>query len=216
MARRGLDRETVQRAAVELADAEGLDAVTMRRVGTALGVEAMSLYHHVRGKDGLLDLMVDAVFDEIEVPDGPTWREALRVRSESALAAMRRHRWATGLMESRTSPGWATLRHHDQVLGVLRRNGFGLVLAGHAYSALDSYVFGFALQEASLPFQGDADVAQVTAQMFQGTAPQDFPHLVEYATQRVMQPGYDYGDEFGWGLDLVLDGLERALDAERT
>lgn len=216
MARGRLDREAVQRAAVALADASGLEAVTMRRLGQELGVEAMSLYHHVPRKDALLDLMVDAVFAEIVVPLDTGWRAAMHDRAVSARAAMRRHRWANGLLESRTTPGAATLRHHDAVLGVLRRAGFSVVLAGHAYSVLDSYVFGFAGQEASLPFQDDQGAAEVAAEIFQGMVPQDFPYLAEFAIERAMQPGYDYGDEFGWGLELVLDGLERALAAENA
>ena len=126
----------------------------MRKLAQELGVEAMSLYHHVANKDDILDGIVDVVFSEIDLPTNDIdWRAAMRQRAISARQALRRHPWATGLMESRSTPGPATLRHHDAVLGILRNAGFSIELAAHAFSVLDSYVYGFALQESSLPFQ---------------------------------------------------------------
>jgi AcrR family transcriptional regulator len=206
-----LSRERVLRAAVALADGSGLESLTMRRLGEAVGVEAMSLYNHVANKGDLLDGMVDLVFSEIHLPEpGVDWRTAMRRRAASARRALSRHPWAIGLMESRTSPGPATLRHHDAVLASLRRGGFSIELAAHAFSALDSYVYGFALQEASLPFDTAEETAEV-AQMILGQLPADeYPYLAELTIEHVLQPGYDYGDEFEFGLDLILDGLERA------
>ena len=134
----------------------------MRKLGEALGVEAMSLYNHVANKDELLDGMVDLVFSEIDLPsDGADWKTAMRERAVSARQALSRHPWAIGLMESRTSPGPATLRHHDAVIGSLREAGFSIAMAAHAFSALDSYIYGFALQEASLPFNTAEETAEV-------------------------------------------------------
>jgi AcrR family transcriptional regulator len=210
--RAGLTRERVLQVAVELADAGGIEALTMRKLGVELGVEAMSLYNHVRNKTDLLDGMVDAVFGEIELPAGDDgWRPAVRRRAASARRVLVRHRWAIGLMESRTMPGPATLRQHDTMLGTLRAAGFSVELAAHAYALLDSYVYGFALQQATMPIgtaEETAQVAQTMAARFAGGA---YPHLTELLTEHVMRPGYDFGDEFEFGLDLVLDSLERAL-----
>ena len=210
-----LSRERVLRAALELADREGIEGVTMRRLGQALGVEAMSLYNHVANKDDLLDGMVDAVFAEIDLPVvGGPWRTELRRRSLSQRAALLRHTWAVPLMESRTSPGAATLRHHNSVLGCLRAQGFSIPLAAHAFSLLDAYAYGFVLQETTLPFESADEAVEVAAAMMPAISPDDYPYLVELATEHVLQPGYDYGDEFDFGLDLLFDGLERALASE--
>jgi AcrR family transcriptional regulator len=201
----------VLQAAVALADEGGIESLTMRKLGQALGVEAMSLYHHVANKDALLDGMVDLIFGEIDLPaDGAGWKAAMRQRAVSARAALRRHPWAIGLMESRSSPGPANLRHHDAVIGCLRRAGFSVALTAHAYSLLDSYVYGFALQEAGLPFDTPEETAELAQTMVAGFPADAYPHLTELAVEHVLQPGYDYGEEFEFGLDLILDGLERA------
>src|ERR1700749_5007350 len=148
-----LNRERVLAAAVCLADGNGDESLTMRRPGQAVGVKAMSIYNHVASKEDLLDGMINVVFNEIELPSrGDSWQAAMRQRAISIRTVLSRHRWAIGLMESRTSPGPATLRHHDAVLGCLRDAGFSVELAAHAYSVLDSYIYGFALQERGLPF----------------------------------------------------------------
>ena len=206
-----LSRRRVLDAAVALADRDGVGALSMRKLAQELGVEAMSLYHHVANKDDILDGIVDVVFGEIELPAGEAgWEAAMRRRSVSAREALRRHPWATGLMESRRTPGPANIRHHDAVLGVLRNAGFPVELAAHAYSLLDSYIYGFALQEASLPFHTPEETAEVAQEIMAAFPADDYPHLAEIATEHVLQPGYDYGDEFLYGLDLILDGLERA------
>jgi AcrR family transcriptional regulator len=200
----------VLQAAVALADDSGIESLTMRKLGQALGVEAMSLYYHVAGKDALLDGMVDLVFGEIEFPTGGgDWKVAMRQRAVSARAALRRHPWAVALMESRRTPGPANLRHHDAVLGCLRGAGFPVALTAHAYSLLDAYIYGFALQEASLPFKGPEETTEVAQEIMAGFPADAYPHLTELAVQHVLRPGYDYGDEFEFGLDLILDGLER-------
>jgi AcrR family transcriptional regulator len=210
-ARQPLSRERVVRAAMALADAGGIDALTMRRLGDELGVEAMSLYKHVANKDDLIDGMTDAVFAEIELPSGATdWRTAMRERAVSVRAALSRHPWATPLMQSRTSPGPATMRHHDTVIGTLRTAGFSVALTAHAFSALDSYIYGFALQQRSLPFETGEQMAELAEAILAQFPAEAYPHLAELTVQHVLQPGYDYGDEFEFGLDLVLDGLERA------
>jgi AcrR family transcriptional regulator len=208
-----LTRERVLRAAVALADDSGLESLTMRKLGEVVGVEAMSLYNHVANKGEVLDGMVDLVFSEIHLPSaGDDWKTAMRQRAISAREALSRHPWGIGLMESRTSPGPATLRHHDAVIGSLREGGFSIELAAHAFSALDSYVYGFALQEASLPFDTAEETAELAETIF-GQLPADqYPHLTELVTEHVLQPGYDYANEFEFGLDLILDGLERLRD----
>jgi len=212
--REPLTRDRIIEAALRVMDEEGLEAVTMRRIGRELGVEAMSLYNHVANKDDILDGIVDVVFGEIELPTGEAgWEAAMRRRSVSAREALRRHPWATGLMESRRTPGPANIRHHDAVLGVLRNAGFPVELAAHAYSLLDSYIYGFALQEASLPFHTPEETAEVAQEIMAVFPADDYPHLAEIATEHVLQPGYDYGNEFLYGLDLILDGLARARAA---
>jgi AcrR family transcriptional regulator len=206
-----LSRDRVLRAAVAFADERGIGSLSMRKLGEALGVEAMSLYNHVANKDELLDGMVDLVFSEIDLPSGTAdWKTAMRDRAESARHALSRHPWAIALMQSRTSPGPATLRHHDAVIGSLREAGFSIELAAHAFSGIDSYVYGFALQEASLPFNTAEEATEVAETIMNRFPADEYPHLTELAVEHVLRPGYEYADEFEFGLDLILDGLERA------
>jgi AcrR family transcriptional regulator len=200
----------VLQSAVALADESGSESLSMRKLGEAVGVEAMSLYHHVANKDDLLDGMIDVVFGEIELPsDCADWKRAMRQRALSARRVLARHGWAIGFMESRTSPGPATLRHHDAVLGCLRNAGFSIRLAAHAFSLLDSYIYGFALQERSLPFDAPQQTAELAQEILARFPLGEYPHLAELTTEHVLQPGYDYGNEFEFGLDLILDGLDR-------
>jgi AcrR family transcriptional regulator len=201
----------VLRAAIGLADRGGIASLSMRRLGDKLGVEAMSLYNHVRNKEDLLDGMVDIVFSEIALPpSGVDWRGAMRQRATSLHQVLLRHPWANGLMESRTNPGPANLRHHDAVLGSLREAGFSVEMAAHAYSLLDGYIYGFTLTELTLPFRKPGEVAEVAANILEGFRSGEYPHLAEMAVDRAMKPGYSYGDEFEYGLDLILDGIKRA------
>jgi AcrR family transcriptional regulator len=210
-----LSRERVLGAGVAFADQNGIASLSMRKLGEALGVEAMSLYNHVANKDELLDGMVDLVFSEIDLPTvADDWKTAMRKRAQFARQALGHHPWAIALMSTRTSPGPATLRHHDAVIGSLRAAGFSIVLTAHAFSALDSYIYGFALQEATLPLGDTEDETAAVAQMMVEQFPHEvFPHLYEFTIEHVLKPGYDYGAEFDFGLDLILDGLERARDA---
>jgi AcrR family transcriptional regulator len=209
-----LNRERVLQTAIELADQGGLEALSMRKLGQELGVEAMALYHHLANKDDLVDAMVDFVFGEVELPSvGPDWMTAMRRRAISLRDALGRHRWAIGLMESRRHPGPAGLRHHDAVIGSLRSAGFDLAMAAHAYSVLDSYIYGFALTKMNLPFETSEEVAEVAQTMLAPFDPTEYPNLVTFITEHAMQPDYDYEDEFEYGLDVVLDGLARALNA---
>jgi AcrR family transcriptional regulator len=207
-----LSRDRVLRAAVSLADSHGIGALTMRRLGQALGVEAMSLYKHVRNKDDVLDGVVELVLAEVDLPEpGEAWKPAMRRRATSARAVFARHPWATTLVQSRATPGPATLRYYDAVVGSLRAGGFPVALAAHAFAVLDSYVYGFAVQERSLPMQAPGELAEVTGDILASFPAEQFPHLAEMAVEHILQPGYDYADEFGWGLELILDALERAL-----
>ncbi|MFG1774359.1 TetR/AcrR family transcriptional regulator C-terminal domain-containing protein [Nocardia salmonicida] len=208
--RQPLSRDRVLDAAIRVADRGGVEAITMRRVAQELGVEAMSLYNHVPNKDAILDGVVDAVFAAIELPaaGGADWREAIRARARSARSVLAQHSWALGLMDSRRNPGSATLRHHDAVLGVLRRAGFSLPMAAHAVSLIDSYVGGFVLQEANLPVAVPADVEAVAGGILANLPADELPYLTEMIVDHALRPGYDYSGEFGFGLDLILDALE--------
>jgi AcrR family transcriptional regulator len=204
-----LTRERVMQTAVHRADEGGIESLSMRKLGQELGVEAMALYHHFTSKDDLVDSMVDLVFSEIDLPpSGGDWRTAMRQRAIAVRDALLRHRWAIGLMESRPRPGPANLRHHDAVIGSLRAGGFDIAMAAHAYSLLDSYIYGFALTKMNLPFETSADVADVARSMLEPYPPDEYPHMIEILTDHVMKPGYDYGDEFEYGLDLIINGLD--------
>jgi AcrR family transcriptional regulator len=205
------------RVAVALADAGGIGSLSMRKLARELGIEAMSLYYHVKSKDDLLDGMVDIVFSEITLPPADAdWKTAMRERAESARGVLARHAWAISLMDARTSPGRATLKHHDAVIGCLRGAGFPIPMAAHAMSLLDSYVHGFALQEASLPLDESGDIGAATEGIMgqQHMMAEDFPHLTEMAVNHILQPGYAYGNEFQFGLRLILDGIEAALTSD--
>jgi AcrR family transcriptional regulator len=207
-----LSRERVLRAAVELADTGGIASLTIRSLAEKLDVKPTSVYHHVANKEGILDGIVDEVFAEIELPRaGGDWRAELRRRADSARRTLRRHSWAIGLMESRSTPGAATLHHHDAVLACLRAAGFSVELTAHAYALLDSYIYGFAVQEASLPFDATNTAGAVAEAIMEQFAEGAYPHLVEMAAEHITKPGYSFGNEFEFGLDLILDGLAGLL-----
>lgn len=207
--RRRLSRQRVLAAALELADRDGLGALTMERLGRRLGVEAMSLYRHVRNKDDLLDGVVDLVFTQIEPPSPEAgWRQAMRDRGMSLRAVLARHPWAISLLESRTNPGPANLNHREAVLAVLLGAGFSAAVATHINNALDSYIYGFAVQEASLPFGTAEELAEVGEQILAGMPAEQYPHLARVARE-LLDAGFDYAAEFEWGLDLLLDALEQ-------
>lgn len=206
MPRQPLSKQRVLKAAIRVADRGGAEAITMRRVAQELGVEAMSLYHHVPNKDAILDGVVDEVFAAIELPAvEDDWRKAIRARAGSAREVLSRHSWALGLMDSRRNPGPATLRHHNAVLGVFREAGFPVALAVHAVSLIDSYVGGFVLQEANLPLTTPEDVEQVAGNIKERLS-DELPYLAEVIA--AVTPDYDHTSEFDYGLDLILDALE--------
>ncbi len=209
--RQTLTAERVIDGAVALADEIGIGAFTIRKLADAIDVKPMTIYHHVPNKEAIIDGMVNQVFSEIDLP--PTdldWRSAILVRSRSMRQVLAKHPWASPLMESRTSAGEATLRHHDAVLGCFRSAGFSLEVTGHAYAVLDAFLYGFALQEATLPATGGEEMAAIAESMADQMPADTFPHLAEFTVGRVLQPGYDFGNEFEFGLALILDGLERA------
>ena len=209
--RGSLTRQRVLHAAVALADENGIASLTMRKLGEALGVEAMSLYNHVANKEDLLDGMIDVVFGEIDLPSTETdWKTAMRRRAISIRAVLSTHRWAIGLMESRSTPGAATLKHHDAVIGSLRHAGFSIELTAHAYSLLDSYIYGFAMQEPNLPFDSPHEIAELAQAIMARFSPGEYPHLTELTIEHILQPGYSYAIEFQYGLELILDSLDRA------
>lgn len=204
-----LTRERVLEGALALADEVGIDAFTIRKLATELDVKPMTIYHHVPSKDAIIDGMVELVFSEIEMPpEELDWKPAIRRRAESARAVLARHPWAPPLMESRTEPGPEMLRHHDSVLGCFRRGGLSVEQTAHAYALLDSFIYGFALQESSRPVTGGEELAELAGEITEMFSENEYPHLMELTTEHVMQPGYDFADEFDFGLDLILDGLE--------
>ncbi|MEZ5143514.1 MAG: TetR/AcrR family transcriptional regulator C-terminal domain-containing protein [Acidimicrobiales bacterium] len=212
-----LTRARVLDAAMQLADRIGVESFTIRKLAAELDVKPMAIYHHVPSKEAILDGIVDRVFAQIEPPPADMgWQAALRVRCCSARQVLNRHPWAPPLMESRTSPGPATLHHHDAVLGCMRRGGLSWQLTAHAYAILDSYVYGFALQEANLPFDDAEQVGELTESIIQPLSADDYPNLVGFSTGHVLQPGYDFGDSFEFGLDLLLGGIADAARVDRA
>ena len=212
--RRPLNRHRVLVAAIAQADTSGLAALSMRQLAGILEVAPMALYHHVANRDDLIDGMIDIVFGEIGLPSGGAdWKTSMRERATSLLDVLGRHRWAIGLMESRRRPGPANLRHHDAVIGKLRAAGFDVAMVAHAYSLLDGYIYGFALTNLSLPFDTTDEMTAMAEDMFEPFPAGEYPNLAEFVADHVMQPGYDFGAEFAYGLDLILDGLEMALNA---
>jgi AcrR family transcriptional regulator len=186
----------------------------MRRVGQALGVEAMSLYKHVANKEEILDGLLELVVADVDLPaPGEPWRPAQRRRAISAREVFGRHPWSTTLLQSRRNPGPATLGYYDAILGSLRGGGFPVALAAQAFALLDSYVYGFVVQERSLPLEAPGGLQEVTSDIMAGFDAGAYPHLVEMAVEHVLTPGYSWGDQFAFGLDLILDGLERAVEA---
>src|SRR3954452_3798981 len=207
-----LTRELVLRTAVALADERGIAELTMRSLAKDLGVEAMSLYNHVANKDDLLDGMIDVVFSEIDAPaPGGDWKAELRKRAVSTRDTLRRHPWAVGEMEGRTSHGPSNMRLHDRVLGCLRDAGFSIELTVHAYSVQDAYIYGFALQQTDMSSETPEEFAAEAQRQMTDYADvlADYPYLVEVVGGHIAKAGYDYDSEFLYGLDVILDGLER-------
>ncbi len=207
--RQKLNLGRIIEGAVALADEIGVDALTIRKLSTALDVKPMTIYHYVQNKEAIIDGMVDMVFSEIDLPQMDTdWKNAIRQRSASAREVLGRHSWAVMLMDSRRTPGMATLRQHDAVIGCLREGGLSVKMTAHAYAVIDAFIFGFVMQETSLPATSGNEMAELAESIMDTTAISEYPHLMEFTTQHVLQPGYDFGNEFEFGLNLILDGLE--------
>ena len=203
-----LSRERIVATAVGLADAGGFRSLSMRNIAEELGAGTMALYRHVANKEDLLDDMVDVVFAEMYAPAiGGAWKRELRERGTSARAALQRHPWAVGLMETRMQPGPASATHHNATMGCLREAGFGFREAVHAYNLLDSYTYGFALQEQTIPFETPEESGDMAATTV-GERGDDYPYLAEVALE-LGKRGYDYTEEFDFGLDFIIDGLTR-------
>jgi AcrR family transcriptional regulator len=211
-----LNREKELHAGLKLADAHGVEELSMRKLAKALGVEAMSLYNHVANKDDLIDGLIDLVFDEIDAPrPGVEWRTALHRRATSTREALRRHPWANGLMEGRARPGPSSARVHEAVLRCLREAGFSVADTARAYSIQDSFIYGFALQERSLPAFESAEVgAEVADRVMRLVDREVLPYTAEMVDIHVRAGGYNLTAEFEFGLGLILDGLERLRAAE--
>jgi len=205
-----LSRERILNAALALADEGGAEAVSMRRVGQLLGVEAMSLYKHVSDKEAILDGIADLVMDEVEVPSPDLdWRMSVRRSAISAHEALRRHPWAGPVLESRLNPGPARLRYLDAVVGVLRSAGFDTATVARAFMAIDSHTYGFTMQEFALPFEA-ASLQGVAEEMAARVFADGYPNLAAMA--ELAMSGAQLLD-FEFGLDLLLDGLERLRPA---
>ncbi len=212
-----LSRERILDAAMGLADRDGIEALTIRALADALGTKPMTIYHHIDGKEALLDGMVDVVFSEIAKPPADLdWRDALRVRCRSAREVLGRHPWSVPLLESRHHPGPELLAHHESVLVTLDRAGMPLPLVAHAYAVLDSFVYGFAMQEANLAVQRGDEDAELAGEIAAAFDPGAYPMMTRFAMEHAMQPDFNFGDSFDYGLDLLLDGLARAVDRERA
>lgn len=212
-ARAVLSRERIIAAAAAVADRGGIAAVSMRSVAAELGVEAMSLYHHVASKGALLDALADWVFEQISAPevDAP-WHQAMADRARSARSVLVRHPWALGMIEARPRPGTPLLRNFDRVLGCLLNSGFSAALATHLFSAVDAYVYGFALTESTLPFT-PADGAEKAYADDVAPDPDEYPHLARALGELLSEDPYSFADEFDVGLDLILDGFAQRLAA---
>lgn len=206
-ARGRLSRQRIVEAAAAVADRRGVAGVSMRNVGAELGVEAMSLYHHVPNKEALLDALAEWVFTQIELPEvTDPWREAMVMRADSARRVLRKHPWALGMLESRPTPGPALRRHHDRILGCLMTQGFSAALATHAFSTIDAFVYGFALTEAGLPFTpGDGAEAAFATEL--APSAEDYPYLARSLAELFSEGTYAFENEFRDGLELILDGL---------
>jgi AcrR family transcriptional regulator len=205
-----LSKERVLRAAVEFADANGIEALSMRRLAKELGVEAMSLYNHVANKDEILAGIVEIVASEVEVPADPAnWKASIRQSAISAHDAFIRHRWACPLMMSTVAMIPSRMRWMEGLLATLRQAGFSPNLTHHAYHALDSHITGFTLWQVSMPFETKAELVDLAEGFLQQIPADEYPYVIEHAEQHIAPSSPDGKSEFEFGLDLILDGLER-------
>lgn len=205
-----LSAQRIVDAAAAVADRTGIAGVSMRSVGRELGVEAMSLYHHVANKEALIDALADWVFAQIELPrEGAPWREEVRRHASSARTVFTAHPWSLALVDTRTAPGPAVLRRHDAMIGCLRRAGFPMSLTSHAISVIDAYVYGFALTERNLPFDPATGATEFALEVEVPWS--EYPHLGEFVVELMRDGDYSFSAEFEVGLDIILDALGRRL-----
>lgn len=206
-----MSKSRVIERAIKLADDIGVDALTIRKLATALDVKPMTIYYYVPSKEAIINGMVDQVFSEIDVPSpDQNWKNAIRQRSTSARKVLASHPWSVPLMESRRSPGPATLKHHNAVIACLRNGGFSVELTAHAYALLDAFIYGFAMQEANLPATTGDDMQELVEHVVESMPMDDYPYLMELTNEHILQPGYDFSNEFEFGLNLILHGLDSA------
>ena len=207
-----LNRERVLRTAIDLADAGGIEALSMRRLAQELGVEAMSLYYHVANKGDTLEAIVDMVVDEIELPPAEVeWRSAIRTIATSAHDILVRHPWAPNLVLSGSGLSMARLRYMEAILGSLRRAGFSPEMTDHAYHALDSHIMGFTLWQVGMNLGSEDDLKAMAGEFLAQLSVDEFPYLAEHIEQHLAPTDPDDAGEFAFGLGLILDGLERML-----
>ncbi len=208
-----LSRERVLHAAIALADRGGIESLSMRKLGQELGVEAMSLYNHVANKDDIEDGIVEIVLAEIEVPpDGVDWKTALRQTAVSSHDVFVRHRWACSLMMRRPRVSPARMHWMESVLRTLREAGFSADMTHHAYHALDSHITGFTLWQVSMPFETKEELDELAVGFLREIPADEYPYVIEHAHQHLEPASPDGTSEFEFGLDLILDGLERLRD----
>lgn len=208
-----LTLENILGTAISLADEKGIESLSMRKLASELGVEAMSLYHHVSSREILLDGMVDRVFAELMVGldfEDLDWKLVLRKISYQMREVLRSHPWAVGLLDSRRNPGSSTLNYQNRRLGFLRQIGFSVIMAGHIVALLDSYIYGFVMQEFALPFLDSESMEDVVEDVQGSFNKGDYPYLEEMISESVLQPGYSFYNEFDFGLELILNGIENA------
>ena len=209
-----LTRDRVLLAAIGLADAGGIESLSMRRLGQALGVEAMSLYNHVANKDDILNGIVDIVVGEIDLAsEVADWKAAIRRTAISAHDTLVRHPWAASLVLSGSGLSMARLRLMNSILGGLREAGFSAEMTDHGYHALDSHIMGFTLWQVGMNLGSDEELKELATGFLERISASEFPHLVEHVQQHLKEPNPEDEGEFAFGLDLILDGLERMRDA---
>ena len=208
-----LSRDRVLRAAMDLADDAGIESLTMRRLAQELGVEAMSLYYYVANKDEILNGIVDVVVGEIELPSpGTDWKRGLRRIAISAYDVLTRHPWAANLVLTSTGISGARLRYMEAILGSLREAGFSAEMTDHGYHALESHIMGFTLWEVGMNLGSVEDLKGLASEFLQRLSREELPHLAEHVEQHLKPRRPDDEGEFGFGLALILDGLERLRD----
>lgn len=208
-----LSYQRIISGAVELADQIGIEPLTIRKLSEFLGTKPMSIYHYLASKEEIIDGMVTQVFQEIGIPDSDLdWRNAVIERAHSMRTVLKNHPWAIPLMESRSKPSIEMLQHHDSLLGIWFKSGFPSDIMAHGVAGIDAFVFGFVMQETSLPLaessDGGQNLDQASEDIVSPLDPTQFPNLVRFTMEHVAQPGYDFGASFEPGLKFILDGLE--------